>query len=155
MGDLIERLTAIVGAEAIVHGDAISEDLAHDEALTATPHRPDVVVRPAHSTQVSAVMRLAAELGVPVTARGSGTGLSGACIPRHGGILVSFEHMAEILEIDLETTSPSCSPASPSTSSMPPPRSTASLPGVPGRDAPASAATWPPTQAACGRSSTA
>ncbi len=102
MGDLIERLTAIVGAEAIVHGDAVSEDLAHDEALTATPHRPDVVVRPAHSTQVSAVVSLAAELGVPVTARGSGTGLSGACIPRHGGILVSFEHMAEILEIDLE-----------------------------------------------------
>jgi glycolate oxidase len=102
VGDLIERLTAIVGDDAVVHGDAISDDLTHDEALTALPHRPDVVVRPADTDQVAAVVAVAAELGVPVTARGSGTGLSGACIPRHGGILVAFEHMAAILEIDLE-----------------------------------------------------
>ena len=39
---------------------------------------------------------------MPLTARGSGTGLSGACIPVDGGIVVSFERMNEILEIDLE-----------------------------------------------------
>ena len=39
---------------------------------------------------------------MPVTARGSGTGLSGACIPRADGVLVSFERMAQILEIDTE-----------------------------------------------------
>ena len=43
---------------------------------------------------------MAAELGVPVTARGAGTGLSGACIPEPDGILVSFERMAALLEID-------------------------------------------------------
>jgi glycolate oxidase len=47
-------------------------------------------------------VRIATDMGVPVTARGSGTGLSGACIPRAGGILVSFERMAAILEIDVE-----------------------------------------------------
>ena len=70
--------------------------------------------------QVSAVVSLAAELGVPVTARGSGTGLSGACIPRHGGILVSFERMAEILEIDLENHVAVVQPGVPSTNSTPP-----------------------------------
>ena len=39
---------------------------------------------------------------MPLTARGSGTGLSGACIPRSDGILISFERMNRILEIDLE-----------------------------------------------------
>src|SRR5690606_7954247 len=32
--------------------------------------------------------------------RGSGTGLSGACVPVEGGVVVSFERMASILEID-------------------------------------------------------
>ena len=48
------------------------------------------------------MVALAAELGVPVTARGSGTGLSGACVPSPDGLLVSFERMAAILELDLE-----------------------------------------------------
>src|SRR5207253_10952246 len=76
------------------------DDFTHDEALSAEPHAPDVVVRPASADEVSAIVCLAAEASMPVTARGSGTGLSGACIPRHGGILVSFDRMASILEID-------------------------------------------------------
>ena len=80
--------------------ESISDDYTHDEALTAAWHAPDVVVRPAAAVEVAAIVRIAAELGVPVTARGSGTGLSGGCIPRHGGILVSFERMSSILEID-------------------------------------------------------
>jgi glycolate oxidase len=102
MADMIERLVELVGGDAVVAGDAISDDYAHDEALGAVPHLPDVVVRPSSVDDVAAVVRLAAELGVPVTARGSGTGLSGACIPRHGGILVSFERMTRIVEIDTD-----------------------------------------------------
>ena len=41
------------------------------------------------------------EHGVPVTARGSGTGLSGAAIPVPDGILVAFDRMDQILEIGL------------------------------------------------------
>jgi glycolate oxidase len=102
VADLAERLAEIVGAAHVVSGDAISDDYAHDEALTATPHLPDVVVKPASTDEVASIVRLATELGVAVTARGSGTGLSGACIARHGGILVHFERMAEVLEIDTE-----------------------------------------------------
>jgi glycolate dehydrogenase FAD-linked subunit len=51
---------------------------------------------------VAAIVRIAAELDVPVTARGSGTGMCGACIPRRGGILVSFRRMADIVEVDTD-----------------------------------------------------
>jgi glycolate oxidase len=90
----------VLGAANVLVGDAIGDDYTHDEALSAEPHAPDVVVRPSSATEVAAIVRLAGEESVPVTARGSGTGLSGACIPRHGGILVSFDRMASILEID-------------------------------------------------------
>lgn len=102
MADLIERLVERLAPDQLAWGEAISDDYSHDEALTAAPHRPDVVVKPRATGDVVAVVQVAAELGVAVTARGSGTGLSGACIPRQGGIVVSFEEMASVLEIDLE-----------------------------------------------------
>jgi glycolate oxidase len=102
MADLHALLAEQLGADRVASGDDVSDDYSHDEALTATPVRPEVVVRPRSTGEVAAVVRIAAELRVPLTARGSGTGLSGACIPRHGGILVSFERMAEVVEIDLE-----------------------------------------------------
>lgn len=101
MADVYARLVDELGAEQVLVGDAISDDYGHDEALTAAAVMPEIVVRPRSADEVAAVVRIAGELGVPVTARGSGTGLSGACIPRHGGVLVAFERMAEIVEIDL------------------------------------------------------
>ena len=52
------------------------------------------------TAEVSAVVKLAAERKVPITARGSGTGLSGAAIPAEGAIVVSFERMNRVLELD-------------------------------------------------------
>ena len=51
---------------------------------------------------MSAILRLAEELGVPVVARGSGTGLSGGAVPTPDAVVVSFAGMNEILEIDTE-----------------------------------------------------
>jgi len=99
---ILEALTDVVGPAAIAAGDDVHDDYTRDEALTAQPHRPLAVVRPADTAGVARVVRLAADAGVPLTARGSGTGLSGACIPAEGGIVVSFERMNEILEIDLD-----------------------------------------------------
>src|SRR5690606_8533656 len=59
-------------------------------------------VPPATTEEVAGVLRVADEHRVPVTARGAGTGMSGACIPVPGGIVVSFERMNSILEIDTE-----------------------------------------------------
>ncbi len=100
--ELVDRFSALVGADHVLAGEAIKDDYTHDEALAATPRRPLAVVVPATTDEVAAVLRAADEHGVPVTARGAGTGLSGACIPQPDGIVVSFERMAAIVEIDTE-----------------------------------------------------
>jgi glycolate oxidase len=102
MSDIVEALTDVVGGAAVSTGDAIDDDYTHDEALTAIAQRPVAVVRPGTTAEVARVVELAAQAGVPLTARGSGTGLSGACIPVDGGIVVSFERMNDIIEIDLD-----------------------------------------------------
>lgn len=64
--------------------------------------RPDVVVFPRSTEEVSAIARIAHRHKVPLVGRGAGTGLSGGAIPRHGGVMVGFSRMNRILEIDLE-----------------------------------------------------
>jgi glycolate oxidase len=100
MTELVERVAQAVGDRPVAPGATAGEDYTHDEALTATWVEPAVVVCPGSTHDVAAVLRIAEELRAPVTARGSGTGLSGACIPRAGGVLVSFERMNAIIEID-------------------------------------------------------
>ncbi len=102
MAEIVELLADVVGAGNVLTGDDVSPDYAHDEALTATPSVPLAVVRPGSTEEVAAVLKVADELHLPVTARGSGTGLSGAAISPPDGILVSFERMKAILEIDLD-----------------------------------------------------
>ncbi|MGV3759783.1 MAG: FAD-binding oxidoreductase [Actinomycetota bacterium] len=96
----ISALSEIVGEGNVLTGEAISEDYGHDEALTATPVLPLAVVRPGTTDEVAELVRWAAAWDVPLTARGSGTGLSGACVPRSDGVVVSFERMAEVVEVD-------------------------------------------------------
>ncbi|MGD0881709.1 MAG: FAD-linked oxidase C-terminal domain-containing protein [Acidimicrobiales bacterium] len=96
-----DRLVAIVGSEHVDAGADVSDDICHDEALGLEPVRPVAVVRPGTTSEVAALVQAAAAEGVPLTARGSGTGLSGASIPVAGGIVVSFERMAAIVEIDV------------------------------------------------------
>ncbi|MEX2395321.1 MAG: FAD-binding oxidoreductase [Actinomycetota bacterium] len=95
-------LGEIVGPSNVFVEDKISDDYTHDEALTATPQRPLAVVLPATADEVAAIVKACAAQGVPLTARGSGTGMCGACIPRSDGVLIAFDRMTRILEIDLE-----------------------------------------------------
>ena len=95
-----DQLAGIVGPSNLDRGDEVSEDAGHDEALGAVAVRPRAVVRPGTTDEVAAVVRAAAAEGVPLTPRGSGTGLSGGCTPVEGGVVVSFERMNRILEID-------------------------------------------------------
>src|SRR3984885_13704230 len=64
--------------------------------------RPEMVVFPRTTEEVSAIVKITAEHGVFITGRGAGTGLSGGAIPREGGVLIGFSRMNRILEIDIE-----------------------------------------------------
>src|SRR5437868_13414 len=65
-------------------------------------HAPDLVAFPRTTEDVSTLVKIAGEFGVPFVGRGAGTGLSGGAIPREGGIMIAFARMNKILEIDLE-----------------------------------------------------
>jgi glycolate oxidase len=102
MADVASLLGEIVTPGHVLAGEAVPDDYGHDEALTVAAELPAVVVRPATTEEVAAVLAVAHEHRVPVTARGHGTGLSGAAVPHPDGIVVSFERMDQVLEIDTE-----------------------------------------------------
>jgi glycolate oxidase len=99
---LVAQLRSIVGPRAVQAGEHVRPDDTHDEALTAPPVLPRAVVRPSCTEEVSAILALADELEVPVVARGSGTGLSGGCRPDPAGIVVAFDAMDQVLEVDVD-----------------------------------------------------
>jgi glycolate oxidase len=100
MSDMTARLAEIVGNHNLLAGDAIPENYWHDEELHSPPQQPAYVAKPASAQEVAQLLQAASEHGVPVTARGSGSGLSGAARPREGGLLISFERMNAVLEVD-------------------------------------------------------
>jgi glycolate oxidase len=98
---MLDALVKAVGEGHVLTGADIHSDYTHDEALTGEPIVPLAVVLPGSTAEVSDVLRLASEQGVAVVARGSGTGLSGACRPVAGGLLMAFDRMRAIREIDV------------------------------------------------------
>ena len=97
----IDKLKEIVGAEQVISGESINEDYAHDELAELVVY-PDVIVEPETTEEVAAIMKYASEHKIPVTPRGSGTGLCGAAVPKEGGILLLTTGMDQIIEIDEE-----------------------------------------------------
>jgi glycolate oxidase len=93
-------LAAAVGADHVLAAGDFAVDYCHDEALGVPPGEPALLVRPGSTAEVAAVLRAAGETGLRVTARGAGTGMSGAANPGRGGAVVTFERMNRILEVD-------------------------------------------------------
>ncbi|MBN1882040.1 MAG: FAD-binding protein [Deltaproteobacteria bacterium] len=98
---VIGRLQALLGADAVFSDEDNLERYSRDET-TELSGRPEVVVKPENTEGVSLVMRLADELVVPVTARSGGTGVTGGAVASMGGIVLSFERMNTIIEVDAD-----------------------------------------------------
>lgn len=99
-GALTSALEAVLGPERVFTHPA--DLLAYEYDGSVLQAIPDLVVLPTSTEEVSAIVRVAARFGVPVVARGSGTGLSGGAITPVGGIVVSMSKMRRILSIDLD-----------------------------------------------------
>ena len=95
----IAVLQKIVGVSEVFTGDAINEDYSHDE-LGSKRQMPEVLVRVRSTEEVSAIMKHAYSRTIPVTVRGSGTGLVGGAVPICGGILLETSKMNKILALD-------------------------------------------------------
>jgi glycolate dehydrogenase FAD-linked subunit len=98
---LIDNLLRIVGKTGVL---STLEDLAvYGYDGTFVEARPDIVVLPETTEQVSQIVKLAAETHTPIVPRGMGSGLAAASVPiPSGGIVLSLTRMNHILEIDPE-----------------------------------------------------
>ncbi|MEP7139068.1 MAG: FAD-binding protein, partial [Caldimonas sp.] len=70
------------------------------DGLTAYREQPLVVALPESEAEVAAVLRACHRLGVPVVARGAGTGLSGGALPNPLGVTLSLAKFNRIVAID-------------------------------------------------------
>lgn len=100
--DDLTKLKSISGEANVIYGADINPDYAHDE-LGGIEKMPEVLVRVHSTEEISAIMKYAYDRTIPVTVRGSGTGLVGAAVPVEGGILLETTQMNKILELDSNT----------------------------------------------------
>ena len=90
-------------------GDSRASDQPEDLAVYGMdPHleekRPDLVLFPISTDEVSRILRLAFQEKIPVTPRGSGTNLAGEVVPIRGGIVMSLTKMNRILDLDIKNS---------------------------------------------------
>ena len=97
---IIDEIAEIVGAENVFN-DRV-ECLCYSRDMSVHQGIPDAVIFPRSTEQVSEIMKLAYRDKVPVTARGSGTSVTGAVLPVRGGLLLDLHLMDKILEINKE-----------------------------------------------------
>ncbi len=99
--DLAKRLEAIVGERGVVTGEADMAPYLTDWRR-AFQGRALAIVRPASTEEVSAVVRLCADEGIPIVPQGGNTGMCGGAIADDGGrsIVVAMGRMNRILDVD-------------------------------------------------------
>ncbi len=97
----IKALSAILKNDParVLTGQGIQEEYSHDE-MYGVFSAPDIVLRVQSAGEVSSIMAYAFKKGIPVTPRGSGSGLVGAAVPIQRGILLDMSLMDRILELD-------------------------------------------------------
>ncbi len=78
------------------------ESYRTDETAYLTAGLPLAVALPTATAEVSTLLRLASDHGVPVVPRGAGSGLSGGAAGIEGGLTIAMTRMDAVLEIDRE-----------------------------------------------------
>ena len=100
---IISLLGSAIGSRNVSTDEEKLASYSHDEVPSASyggKYRAEALVFPECSAHVSEIMKIASANRIPVTPRGAGTGLSGGALPAFGGIVMSFEKMNKILELD-------------------------------------------------------
>lgn len=87
----------------IYYGQVIHDQYAHDEMELYGKYMPDCVIQVETADEISKLVAYCNEKNIAITPRGAGTGLCGGCVAIHGGLVISFEKMNKILEIDKKT----------------------------------------------------
>ncbi len=99
--EIVKRLSEVMPREAVIHEE--TETRAYEcDALTAYRCLPLAVVLPSSTEEVSAVLRICHEMGVPVVPRGSGTSLAGGALPTADSVILGVSKLTAVLETDYD-----------------------------------------------------
>ncbi len=97
--EVIKQLTQIVGVQYLFIDVETRNHYGHDETEDLS-FPPAVLLKPANSFEIAAIMILANKHKIPVTPIGARTGLSGGALCIHQGIGLSLERLNKIINID-------------------------------------------------------
>ena len=97
--DWIDRFREILGEQAVFNDEDVLQAHATDETHDQY-YRPDLVLKPRSVEDVSRIAKLCNETGIPIVARGGGSGVSGGALAARGGVVVCLERMNRILAIE-------------------------------------------------------
>ncbi|WP_281856625.1 FAD-linked oxidase C-terminal domain-containing protein [Litoreibacter halocynthiae] len=98
---LVERLQAVLPLDAVIHDEF--ETRAYEcDALTAYKCPPLCAVLPSSTEEVSAVLKICHEEGVPVVPRGSGTSLAGGALPTADCVILGVAKLNDVIETSYE-----------------------------------------------------
>ena len=94
-----QRLRDVLPPDAVIDDD--NETRVYEcDALTAYRCPPMLVVLPGSTQEVSDVLRICHEEGVPVVPRGAGTSLAGGALPTADSVILGVARMNDVLEVD-------------------------------------------------------
>lgn len=96
---LADALRKVLPADAVIT-DPMETRAYECDALTAYRCPPMMAVLPSTTQEVSAVLRLCHEFGVPVVPRGAGTSLAGGALPTEDSVILGVARMKAVLETD-------------------------------------------------------
>jgi len=98
---IVARLQTVLPADAVISDP--TETRAYEcDALTAYRCPPLCVVLPGTTDEVSSVLAICHEEGVPVVPRGSGTSLAGGALPTADCVIVGVARLNDVLETDYD-----------------------------------------------------
>ena len=99
--NVLARLRQVLPEDAIIADPA--ETRAYEcDALTAYKCAPMIAVLPSSTQEVSDILRICHDEGVPVVPRGAGTSLAGGALPTADCVILGVARMNEVLEVDYD-----------------------------------------------------
>lgn len=101
--DLIDHLKNIVGPRGYREGDDI-DTKNYKDMMGARSIKPTLLLRPESTEQVSEILKICSESKQPITPQGGMTGLVSGAAPLNDELVLSFDRMKQVLEVDKFTS---------------------------------------------------
>ena len=100
--EIKQKIRDIVGPDHVLDSELNRFGYSYDSSFVPLlpANKPDLVVRPLTTEEVSRVMAVACEQEIPITPRGAASGRTGGSIPLKGGISLCLDRMTRIVELD-------------------------------------------------------